>query len=317
MADPDSSALMARLRAEQSRLAKILIAANTIRGYDYDCKQFATWCNRLGRAPLPASSDTVGLYVASQLSDGLKVSTVTRRLAAIAHIHRANDLPSPVTADVRMLLRGAKRDHTRIEDVHRVCPLSIEELRSIARLLMEEDTPMSIRDRAILVVGFASALRSANLACLTMADVEFCEKGVKLQIRRSKTDQEGRGATLGLPHGRHPETCPVTALRDWMARRGAYAGPVFTRFGRIARRHIPLEAERIGQIVQHAVARIGLESEKYSGHSLRSGMVTASVEQNIDELLIMAQTLHHDRRSLAAYFRRRDVFHSAVALLDL
>jgi site-specific recombinase XerD len=319
MAATDSTAaLVARLRAEQTRLENILLAPNTQRGYAFDYRAFAAFCNMLGLAPLPASSDTVGLYAAEQLSAGRKVSTVARRMAAIAHAHRAHGLTSPVTEDVRNLLRGARRDRTRIEEIQQACPLAIDELRAIAGSLLAEDTPMALRDRAILVVGVASALRSANLAALMMADVEFAEQGAKLKIHRSKTDQYGRGAIIGLLHGKHPETDPVACLREWMNRRGSFAGPVFTRFDHPKRRDEPLQPERICQIVQKAVARIGLAGA-FSSHSLRASFVTAAVDANVSELNIMGTTGHKDRRSLASYFRRRDVLGAAnpLVLIDL
>lgn len=312
------SALLETLRAEQIRLGSVLLTANTHKGYRYDWSTFVAWCSLVALQALPASADTIALYVTAELKRGQKVSSVKRKVCGILHVHKTEGRPAPATDDARLLLKAAKRDRTRDEGVRRVNTVTITELRMICVDLLQEDTPLAIRNRAILVVGFASALRAANLAALTLADVSFGEEGARLAIRREKQDQEGQdgeGRVIGLPHGKHLETCPVQALRDWMERRGAFPGPLFTRFSCPSRVQECIQPERICQLVQAAVKRIGLDPKLFGGHSLRASFITAAVEANIDELLIMGQTGHHDRRSLKAYFRRRDVFRSNPCLL--
>jgi len=190
-------------------------------------------------------------------------------------------------------------------------------VRAIAESLIEEDTPFAIRDRAIVVVGFASALRTANLSTLALGDVEFGERGAVLHVRREKQDQEGRGRLIGLPPGDHSATCPVGALRDWIARRGGFAGPLFTRWTGGARSR-PLEPERIGQVVQRCVARIGLDPREYGGHSLRAGFVTEAAERGAGELLIASQTGHRSMDVLRGYFRHSNLWKgNACAMIGL
>jgi integrase len=195
-------------------------------------------------------------------------------------------------------------------------PLTLALVREIAVELAGQDTPIALRDRAIVLVGFASALRSANLVALDLADVEFVEEGVRLRVRKEKQDQEGKGRWLGIPHGKHPETCAVKALREWIGRGGWFPGPLFTRFDNQGKRR-PLQAERICQIVQACLRGIGRDPRGYGSHSMRAGFVTEAGLAGAQLLLIAQQTGHRDMSVLQRYFRR-DVFRSNVCgLLDL
>jgi integrase len=305
-----------RLYSDQDKLREALLSANTRKGYHYDWRAFARWCTSMHLVDLPATPETVGLFVMAELLRKQKVSTVTRRVAVIVHEHKAAGLPSPASHSVHELLRGARR--LRCERTRQVRPLALDELRQCSRLLALDGTPIALRDRAILVVGFASALRSASLAALAFEDAEFTDRGILLQIRREKQDQEGHGRMIGLPPGEHAETCPVKCLRAWLDVRGAWPGPLFHRLDSWGVRGNALQAERICQIVQAAVARIGLDPKIYGGHSLRAGFVTQAGECGVGELLIASQTGHHDMATLRRYFRRRDVFRSnASAMIGL
>jgi len=281
-----------------------------------DWRAFTAFTARVGLQSLPASAETVGLFVTARLADGRKPSTVTRQVAAIARIHREHGFPGPSTDQARAILRGARRLHPQAEE--QMKPLTLADVRAIGMELARQDTPIALRDRAIVLVGFASALRSANLVALLLEDVEFVEEGVRLTIRKEKQDQEGKlRRWVGIPHGRHPENCPVAALRDWIARRGSFPGPLFTRFDN---QHVgqALQPERICQLVQAALRRIGRDPRGYGSHSMRAGFVTEAGLAGASDLLIATQTGHHDMQVLRRYFRRQDVFRSNVCgLLDL
>jgi integrase len=311
MAAPDSTA-EAVLFLE--KLDHALLAQNTHKGYRADWRIFRRWCDSEGLAALPATPETLALYIAVRLTMPRKVSTVRRHVCAIGYMHKRAGLDSPVTAHVCELLRGARR--LRQERVRQMKPLTLDDLRAIAAALAVEDTPIAARDRAIVLVGFASALRSASLVDLTLQDAEFGEKGLTLAIRREKTDQEGKGRLIGVPFG-HNGTCPVAALQAWVARRGSYAGPLFTVCnGGDTRR--AMQAEQVCRIVQGCLVRIGRDPDGYGSHSIRSGFVTAAGEQNVSDLLIAAQTGHRDIATLRGYFRRTDVFRAnACAMLGL
>jgi integrase len=308
--------VIAQLEAERARFTGALRAPTTESGYKYDQRAFRTWTAKMGFECVPCSPDVLGLWVTSMLVGGLKVSTCGRRIAAVVRLHKSNGLASPATEEVRDLLRGARR--LRQEQVDQVLPLLIEELREISVKLLGDDGPISIRNWCMLLVGFSAALRNSNTAALLLSDIEFVEKGVILKLRRSKTDQFGRGRLIGLAFGKHPETCPVIALKRWIERRGSFAGPLFTRFDGHPPRDRPLLPERIGQIVQECICLVGLDCHLYGGHSLRAGFTTAAGLSGAPELLIAATTGHRDMSTLRGYFRRRDAFAGNVSgLLDL
>jgi len=217
MAGSDSTAarVLEALRIERDRYTQALLAPLTEAGYHHDWRAFTAFTARVGLQSLPASAETVGLFVTARLADGRKPSTVTRQVAAIARIHREHGFPGPSTDQARAILRGARRLHPQAEE--QMKPLTLADVRAIGMELARQDTPIALRDRAIVLVGFASALRSANLVALLLEDVEFVEEGVRLTIRKEKQDQEGKlRRWVGIPHGRHPENCPVAA-RVWFA----------------------------------------------------------------------------------------------------
>jgi site-specific recombinase XerD len=280
-------------------------AANTLKGYSNDWKLFQQWCRVAERESLPASPETVRLYLIALLRRGRKVLTAERRLSAISHYHRQADHDfTEQRKHAREVLDLAKRH--RQEQPRQMLPLAVGELRKIARLLCRDGSDEALRDRALLVVGLGSALRRCNLAALALSDVEFHRQGIMLHVHREKNDQFGRGRIIGLPRGRYPESCPVRSLRAWLAVRGDEPGPLFTRVGNLR----PLTGPAVGRIVKSAVSSIGLDPKLYAGHSLRAGFVTAAGESGASELVIAAQTGHRNMVVLRRYFRRHDVWRS-------
>jgi len=297
-----------RLQIERLKLQGARLAPNTISGYRYDWAMFLAWCARMDRPWLPASPETVALYLTGLLDQGKKISTARRRCCAIVHYHRRESLASPITPEIYELLTCAQRQ--RGEQPRQMRPISVAELREISILLAADDTPVSLRNRAILVVGFASALRRSNIAALELADVEFAPEGVIIAVHREKQDQEGRGRLIGLPRGQHPETCPVRCLWDWLARRGGHPGPLFPRLDR-ARAGAAMDGECVCRVVKRCVARIGLDPrDRWGAHSLRAGFITAAGENGAGEFLIAAQTGHRSMAVLRRYFRRSQLFRS-------
>lgn len=298
------------LRRAQQSFVDALVSSNTARGYHYDWLAFARWCARMGLESLPATADTLALYVTARLGQNCKTATVRRNISAVLERHRARGLTPPAIAHVCELLRGARR--IRSERVRQVRPLTLENVQAIVAA-----RKLSLRNRTLVLIGFASSLRCANLSTLLLEDVEFAPQGVILRIGREKQDQEAKGRLIGLPYGEHALTCPVQALQRWIAERGDWPGPLFSRLDG-SHRGKPLQPERIGEIVQLCCRHIGLDWQKYGGHSMRSGFVTSAGEAGAGELVIAAQTGHHDLTVLRSYFRRRDVFRSnACAVLGL
>lgn len=302
----DCTTLRAELDRLRHTLANANLARNTILGYRFDWENFEKFCARVALPSLPASSETLELYIADQLLAGKKISTIYRRVSAINQRHRGDGLPSPFTAEVSRLLAGAKR--TRPDRLRQVRPLSVEHVRKIAALLPQDGTAIADRDLAIVLTGFASACRSATLAALTLADLSFCRQGLELYIARSKTDQAGKGRVIAVPFGKCTETCPVAAVRQWLNRRGDHPGRLFTHANPPFDR--PLDPETFGQIIKRCAGRIGLDPGpySYSSHSMRSGMVTVAGENGASLLLIAHVTGHRDLETLRRYFRHSDAW---------
>ena len=289
-------------------LARALRAPRTLLGYASDWKAFTAWCKEAGHESLPACTSTVALYLTDRLSRGYKITSAARFVSAIRWCHRQAGHESPCTREVYALLTGAQR--IRCEQPDQKTPLTVDQLRQILGHMTEARAEV-VRNRAILLFGFATALRRSNLCALDMADLRFLEGGVSVLIRREKQDQKGIGRVLGVVAGAHSETCPVKALRAWLDVRGDdKPGPVFTQT--VGRGYVAtlkrLNPNRIGVIVQKAVASVGLDPRSYAAHSLRSGFVTEAIENGVGEFVVAAQTGHRSLVNLRRYFRSQDPF---------
>lgn len=297
---PEAAGLFSEAEINRAKYAE-----NTRKGYKNDWALFSRWCLTGEHSTLPASTETVRLYLISLLRSGRKISTAERRLSAIAHYHREGGIDcAAMRRDASELLNMARRH--RPEQPRQMSPLLVGDLRKISRLLCRDGSDKAVRDRALLVLGLGSALRRCNLAGLTLSDVQFRPEGVLLTVRKEKNDQLGRGRVIGLPRGTHADTCPVRSLRAWLRVRGALAGPLFTKIGGMR----PMSAAEVAKVVKASVSLIGLDPTQYAGHSLRAGFVTAAGESGASELVIAAQTGHRNMAILRRYFRHHDVWRS-------
>jgi site-specific recombinase XerD len=293
---------LAELRKE--RAAAVLNgthAASTLRAYATDWAQFAAWCEQCGRSSLPASSDSVQLYLVDLARRGRAPATLERRVVAITRNHRQAGHRSPVDVDVREVLLGLRR---RLGAAPRnaKAALTIPDLRRMLAAIAGDDA-RAVRDRALLLVGFASGLRRSELAALRLADCSFEALGVVFHLGRSKTDQEGIGRAVGMHKGRNG-LCPVLALEAWIQERGAWPGALFCVIDNCGRlQHEHMAPECIGDLVQAVAARAGLEASRYGAHSLRAGLVTAAGSNGVGTLAIMARTGHKDVKTLGRYMR--------------
>ncbi len=298
---------MARLRHVQGRLMQAKRSHNTERAYAHSWSQFERWCSRAGRRALPATAETVSLFVAWCLEEGYRLKTIRLRLAAIAfqHAHKGHD--SPVNEEVRKLLQAAAREKT--EEPAGKSALTPAQIRRICDRL-QADVPRDVRDRAILLLGFASGWRRSELAALRLADVKLePRKGLVLRLRRSKTDQLGQGRVVGIHYGKRKDTCPVRAYEAWLQVRGEWRGPLFTRVnkaGEVLRDG--LSGESILDIVKRCLALIGVDPASYGAHSLRAGMITAAAESGADASAIMGRTGQRSLQTLMGYIRPAQAF---------
>ena len=298
---------MSELDMARRELRKGLVSQNSVLGYGFDWRMFCGWAKSRGLDSLPATAETVVLYLTDLLTQGKKITTARRRKCAIFYEHVSRGVPVPASAEIRELLRGAQR--IRGEKPRQMRPVSVQELRRMSAKLASIGTPRALRDRALLVVGFASALRRSNLGALKLADIEFVPEGVILNIEREKGDQEGRGRFIGIARGRHADTCPVRVLRAWLRVRGDKPGPLFPS---LDRRHpgTTLAGDSICRLVRRALTLIGIDPTEYGAHSLRAGFVTAAGEANVGELVIASQTGHRSTQMVRRYFRRSDLWRS-------
>ena len=290
------------LTLESERLSQWTQAANTRAAYARDWKLFVAWCGETAYPPLPATPGAVVLYVTSVLATH-KITTARRYISAINDAHRAAGYPRPADRELRQLLEGAER--LRCERPRQMQPITVEQLREALRRLQPD--PKGVRNRAILTLGFGTALRRSTLCGLDLADVAIVEQGVLIAVRKEKQDQKGRGRILAVARGTNPETCPLRALEAWLALRGAAApGPLFTRIVAGKPTLLRLYNDKVNRIVKAAVKSLGLDPRKYGAHTLRASFVTAAFAAGCGEILIARHTGHRSLSSLRRYFRPSD-----------
>ncbi len=289
----------ARHYARESR------APNTRRAYRSDWADFTAWCQEHGRTALPASPETIMLYL-SDRAETLKTLTLQRRLTAISQAHKAADLDTP-TADraVRRIMTGIRRQKGTAQEGK--APAITREIRAMVEHL--SPTLRGQRDRALLLLGFAGAFRRSELVGLDVGDLAWSDDGLTVRLKRSKTDQEGAGRTVGIPYGSKPGTCPVRAVRGWLTAAGIADGPLFR--GVDPHRNLGqtrLSDKTVARVVKNAAGAVGLDPAKYAGHSLRAGLATAAAHAGVAERVIMAQTGHKSLPMVRKYIREGSLF---------
>jgi integrase len=244
----------------------------------------------------------------------LSIATLVRRLASLSKAHDARGLPNPTRSPlVRATMRGIKRTYSSAQ--RQAKPLCRDDLLRV--LDATGDSPKDIRDRALLLVGFAGALRRSELVGLNVEDLEQAGEGLILHLRRSKTDQEAEGQKIGVPRGRG-RWCPVAALYQWLQVSGISTGPAFRpldRAGRVGEAR--LSGDAVALIVRERVEAAGLNPSGYSGHSLRAGLATSAAQAGVPTWKIRSQTRHASDAMLARYVRDGQLFtqNAAGALL--
>ena len=283
-------------------------ATSTRRAYQADA------VGQYGLQPLPASIDTVAAYLAALAAAGLKASTINRRCAGIGYMHRIAGVQSPTGCEaIKAVLAGIRR--TIGSAATRKAPATAGTLGAIVAAIPSD--LRGLRDRALLLVGFAGALRRSELVALDVADLEESTEGFIIRIRRSKTDQEGTGDFVSVPYGSRLR--PVRALKDWLRAAGITEGPVFRP---IRRGGSVVEPDRltdrsVGNIVKAHAEAVGLDPDVFSGHSLRAGFVTSALQAGADVLRVMDVTRHRQVNTLRVYDRRAKAFkqHAGEAFL--
>jgi integrase len=289
-------------------LIEYSVSDNTRIAYESDLKHFMAW-----GGTLPATPAMIASYIAA-FAGVLAVATITRRVATLSKAHQAMGEQNPCQAAlVKATLRGLRRKQGTAQKQAK--PLLKDEL--FALLDPIGDSLKDVRDRALLLLGYAGGFRRSELVGLDVADIETVRQGTVITLRHSKTDQDGAGRKIGIPHGR-TQHCPVAAVTAWLARSAITQGPVFcpiTRHGHL--QPVRLSGDAVSEVIRERLAAIGMDTDGYSGHSLRAGFATSAAQAGVSTLKIRAQTGHASDTMLGRYIRDSELFvgNAAGALL--
>lgn len=279
-------------------------ADSTLDTYVKHWNAFREWCAEHDCSPLPASAQTLVFFLAARAEDGVRPSTLSVCIAAIAYEHERAGHPSPTDdRNVKKTWRGIRRRLGTAPKKKE--PLSPGDLQRMMEALPEGLT--GVRDRALILLGFAGGFRRSELVSLQHTHLRFVSQGLEAFLPRSKTDQEQQGHVKMIAYGSDPATCPVRAIEDWLELSGIVSGPVFrpvNRHGQLGPR--ALTGHAVAVIVKRAAAKAGLPTPELSGHSLRAGFVTTAANGGADYTSIMDQTGHASLNTVHGYNRRKD-----------
>ncbi len=313
---PEQVALLPALPAADidraASYAKQDKAPATRAAYRSDFTSFQAFCLSRGVASLPATAEALAAYLASEVESGLKPSTISRRCAAIRYAHKLAGREPPTNSEaVKATLRG----------IRSIGAAPVRKAPAVAEIMrdMAHAAPTSIkglRDRALLLLGFGGAFRRSELVALDVADLEETEAGLRVTIRRSKTDQEGIGTTIAVVRG--GANCPVKALRAWLDAAGIAEGAVFRpvrKGGKVLDRR--LTAKSVCDLVKAYARRVGLDGAAFGAHSLRSGFLTSAARRGASVFKMRDVSRHKSMDVLQAYVRDADLFrdHAGAGLL--
>lgn len=283
---------------------------NTKMAYRTDWKQFSEWCKKNELNNLPADAETVVYYI-TYLGKTLKASSIKRKMAAISQRHETAGYPSPTkTPLVKGVWEGLQRSIGIKEEGKDA--LWLEDLRKVIEVIPKNKL-IGIRNRALLVVGWAGALRRSEIVNLNTEDIKKTHEGIVLNLVRSKTDQKGEGQVVALPYGSNPNTCPVRLLEDWLTASGISEGALFRRIDRHGNILGRLTPQSIRLIVKNCCEKVGLDPDKYGAHSLRSGFCSTAAKVGKAEHQIMKQTRHKRSDSLQRYIKKANLFDDNAA----
>jgi site-specific recombinase XerD len=302
---PELAAAATYARAEKS--------AATLRAYGSDFAIFRAWCTERQLEPLPAAPETVAAFLAAEASRGIRASTVGRRVAAIRYAHRLEGLPAPTDDErVRATVRGIRRSVGTAPS--KKTPATAD--RILAMVPSAGTRLADRRDRALLLLGFAGAFRRSELVALDVEDIEPTKEGLKVTVRRGKTDQEAQGTVIAVVRGH--TACPVDALRAWLEAANITTGPVFRPIAKGERLQSARLTDRsVANIVKAHAERVGLDPRVFSGHSLRAGFLTSAARRGASIFKMMDVSRHRSVDTLRGYVRDAEIFkdHAGTGLL--
>ena len=284
-------------------------AINTLRAYKSDFKDFGAFCSMHGFNSLPTEPKIVSLYL-TYLSKNSKLSTLRRRLVSISMVHKLKghylDTKHPIIVENLMGIRRVKGSIQKGKK-----PILINYLKLIINSINEQNTTESkkFRDKTIILIGFGGGFRRTELTSINYEDLEFVPEGLKITLRKSKTDQFGEGMVKGIPYFVDENYCPVNNMKKWLEISNIKSGPIFRRFSKgpyITKDR--LTDQSVALLIKKYLGFAGIENENFSGHSLRSGFATVAADSGADERSIMAMTGHKTTQMVRRYIREANLF---------
>tara|TARA_Y100001970_G_C14139427_1_gene806246 strand:- start:34 stop:990 length:957 start_codon:yes stop_codon:yes gene_type:complete len=285
-------------------------ASNTVRAYKSDFKDFGLFCVKNGFKNLPTDPKIVSLYLTHLSTKEVKLSTIKRRLVSIGVIHKMKghylDTKHPVIVENLM---GIKRRKGIVQKGKK--PILINDLRKILKVIDEGDIQdiKKLRDKSIILIGFSGGFRRNEIVSLDYEDLDFVHEGLKITIKRSKTDQFGEGSIKAIPYFEESLYCPVTILKRWLNISKITKGPIFKRFSKGSKlTNYRLTDQSVALIIKDYLDKAGIDSKNYSGHSLRSGFATSAAESGAEERSIMAMTGHKSTEMVRRYIKEANLF---------
>ena len=285
-------------------------ANNTVRAYKSDFKDFGLFCAKNGFKSLPSDPKIVSLYLTYLSTKDAKMSTLKRRIVSIGVIHRLKghylDTKHPSIIENIM---GIKRRKGSIQKGKK--PILVNDLKKIINVIDEgkSEDIKKLRDRSIILIGFSGGFRRNEIVSLDYDDLDFIEEGLKIQIKRSKTDQFGEGSVKALPYFNNSKYCPVISLKNWIRISKINSGPLFRRFVKCSKLSgNRLTDQTVALLIKEYLLLAGMDSKNYSGHSLRSGFATSAAEAGVEERSIMAMTGHKSTEMVRRYIKEANLF---------
>jgi site-specific recombinase XerD len=298
------------LQEETLKNLKNSKALNTVRAYKSDFEDFGLFCVKNGFKNLPSEPKIVSLYLTHLSSKEAKISTIKRRLVSIGVIHKMKghylDTKHPIIIENLM---GIKRRKGTIQKGKK--PLLINDLKQIIDVINKENEPdiKKLRNKAILLIGFSGGFRRNEIVSLDLEDIEFVFEGVKIKLKKSKTDQFGEGTVKGIPRFENSLYCPVSNLKRWINMSKIKKGPIFVKFVKGSKLTTQrLTDQSVALIIKDYLLKAGIDNKNYSGHSLRSGFATSAAEAGAEERSIMAMTGHKSTEMVRRYIKEANLF---------
>ena len=283
---------------------------NTLRAYKSDFKDFGLFCAKNGFKLLPSEPKVISLYLTHLSTKDIKMSTLKRRLVSIGVIHKLKghylDTKHPSIIENIMGIKRRKGSSQKGKK-----PILISNLKILIKAIdkQKNDEIKKLRDRTIILIGFSGGFRRNEIVSLNHDDLEFMPEGLKITLRRSKTDQYGEGLLKGLPYFNNPEYCPVLSIKKWLDFSKINTGPLFRRFNKGSKlSEKRLTDQTVALLIKRYLELAGIDSRNFSGHSLRSGFATSAAESGAEERSIMAMTGHKSTEMVRRYIKEANLF---------